>query len=233
MRIEKLGKLMLWDIRFQMKYGFYLLYGILTVLYCMILAAMPNEIREVAVSILIFSDPAAMGLFFMGAVILLEKSQRVPWAIAVSPIGTGEYIGGKVGSFCFISLIVAGVLAVVTQIEHLIPLLCGTALASVLFTLAGIIVAAKSASLNQFLLLTIPVEILGLTPAILSLFKIIPEPVKEIMNILPMNVCMDLIAGRGITAPGIVSAAAFIGVLFWYGNRSIHKMWQEMGGVKL
>ncbi|HCT90783.1 MAG TPA: ABC transporter permease, partial [Lachnospiraceae bacterium] len=45
-----------------------------------------------------FSDPAAMGLFFMGAVVLLEKGQHTPCAVAVSPVRAMEYIAAKVAS---------------------------------------------------------------------------------------------------------------------------------------
>lgn len=71
-------KLFLWDLRFQAKYGFYFLYTVLTVIYVTVLFALPESWQEKAAAILIFSDPAAMGLFFMGAIVLLEKSQNTP-----------------------------------------------------------------------------------------------------------------------------------------------------------
>ena len=80
----RLGSLLLWDIRFQRKYGFYFLYAVLTAIYAFILFAVPENWKEKTAAILIFSDPAAMGLFFMGAIILLEKSQHTPCAFAVS-----------------------------------------------------------------------------------------------------------------------------------------------------
>lgn len=67
------GSLFLWDIRFQAKYGFYFLYAALTVIYGVVLFAVPEGWREKTAAILIFSDPASMGLFFMGAIVLLEK----------------------------------------------------------------------------------------------------------------------------------------------------------------
>lgn len=66
-------KLFLWDLRFQAKYGFYFLYTVLTVIYVTVLFALPESWQEKAAAILIFSDPAAMGLFFMGAIVLLER----------------------------------------------------------------------------------------------------------------------------------------------------------------
>lgn len=65
------------DIRQQWKYGFYGLYLILTVIYAGVLSIMPPDWKAPGTALVIFSDPAALGLFFMGAVLLLERSQRV------------------------------------------------------------------------------------------------------------------------------------------------------------
>ena len=89
-------QLILWDMRFQARYGFYLLYGFLTVLYVVLLLSLPQAWKENAAAMLIFSDPAAMGLFFIGAIVLLEKSQRVTSFFGVSPLRALEYVGSKV-----------------------------------------------------------------------------------------------------------------------------------------
>lgn len=120
-----LGRLTVWDMKFQIKYGFYLLYSVLTVIYLIILLAMPESWRTAAAAILIFSDPAAMGLFFMGAIVLLEKSQKVPCAYAVTPVRAIDYIGAKVISLCTISIAVAAILAVAVKAEDLPPYAAG------------------------------------------------------------------------------------------------------------
>lgn len=94
----RLRSLFLFDMRFQAKYGFYFLYAVLTVIYIVALFAIPDNWREKAAAIFIFSDPAAMGLFFMGATVLLEKTQHTPCTVAVSPVRAVEYIFAKVGS---------------------------------------------------------------------------------------------------------------------------------------
>lgn len=103
----RLRSLFLLDMRFQAKYGFYFLYTIFTVIYVTVLFALPENWQEKAAVILIFSDPAAMGLFFMGAIVLLEKSQHTPCAFAVSPVRPMEYIIAKVSSLSAISLVAA------------------------------------------------------------------------------------------------------------------------------
>ena len=82
----RLRQLLLWELKFQARYGIHFLYGFLTALYAAVLVSLPSFWQKNAAALLIFSDPAAMGLFFMGAIILLEKSQRVTAGFAVSPI---------------------------------------------------------------------------------------------------------------------------------------------------
>lgn len=225
----RLGGLTLLDIKFQVKYGFYLLYGILTALYLMALFAMPEAWRENAAAILIFSDPAAMGLFFMGAIVLLEKSQRVPCAFAVSPVSAIEYIASKVVSLCAIALVVAAILAIAAKVENLLYTLIGTALSGVIFTLLGIIIATKITSLNQFVLWTVPIEIVVAIPAILHLFGMAPT----VLRFYPTSICMDMIAGNSRTVIELLIVIAFIAGLLATAHKCVLKMWKSAGGVKL
>lgn len=101
------------DIRQQWKYGFYGLYLILTLIYAGVLSILPSNWKVTGTALIIFSDPAALGLFFMGAVILLERSQRVLESLAVSPVRPEEYIVSKALSLALISTLAAAVLGVV------------------------------------------------------------------------------------------------------------------------
>ena len=101
----KIFNLILWDMRFQAKYGFYLLYAFLTVLYTAVLVSIPQSIKPALSAILIFSDPAAMGLFFMGAIILMEKSQNVTSSFSVSPFSALEYVVSKTLSLSITGLL--------------------------------------------------------------------------------------------------------------------------------
>ena len=168
----RLKKLFLLDMRFQAKYGFYFLYAVLTVIYIAVLFALPENWKEKAAAILIFSDPASMGLFFMGAIVLLEKSQHTTCALAVSPVHAAEYVIAKVCSLSAISLVVAAILALAADANHLHIVLFGTFLSGVIFTLSGIIVARKITGLNQFILWTVPIEAVCFVPAILHLFSV-------------------------------------------------------------
>ena len=225
----RLGNLFLWDIRFQAKYGFYFLYAVLTVIYTIALFAVPRSWKENTAAILIFSDPASMGLFFMGAIVLLEKSQNTPCAFAVSPVRPMEYIIAKVSSLSVISLVVAAILALVSNVNNLYIVLLGTVISSAIFTLLGIIIATKIISLNQFILWTIPIEMVCFVPAILHLFKITPAWLRY----YPINVCMEMVSGCAPSGIGILVVIALTAILVVLSKYGVLKMWSSMGGVKL
>ena len=225
----KFGGLLLWDMRFQAKYGFYFLYAVLTILYVILLFTFPETWSEKAAAILIFSDPAAMGLFFMGAIVLLEKSQHTPCAFAVSPVSAAEYVVAKVVSLSIISLAVAAILALSARMANLHFVLLGTVISSIIFTLLGIMVATKITSLNQFILWTVPIEIIGFIPAILHLFGITPSW----LSYYPVTICMDMVMGYTPSAIGILIVVALIVILFGVAKRCVLEMWRSAGGMKL
>ena len=240
--------LLRWDLRFQARYGFYLLYGFLTIFYTMVLFAIPGAWKEKTAAILIFSDPASMGLFFMGAIVLLEKSQKVTSYFAITPLKAREYVASKVLSLSAIALVVATALAFVAGHIAIPSLLAGTFLASAIFTLCGIIVATKISSLNQFILATVPIEIIGFVPAILHLFGVtgsfagkehtaVSSPLNASLALIdrlyPANVCMDTVMGKSPSAIGLLITVARIAFLLKAACGCVLKMWQEQGGVKL
>ncbi len=168
MRIQAL---LVGDIRFQWKYGFYFLYLVFTLLYILLLQVVPSSWKDTASLALVFSDPAAIGLFFMGAIILLEKSENTLQSIAISPVRPLEYVLAKMGSLSLLSALVGFAIRLcVIRIERPILFFLGVFLGSCLFSAIGILVATKTKTLNQFIVLTIPFELVINIPAFLYLF---------------------------------------------------------------
>lgn len=220
------------DIRFQWKYGFYFLYLVMIVIYMMIFSFFTGNVKNTIVSICVYSDPAAMGMFFMGALILLEKSQRIINSIAVSPVTVFEYIFGKIISMGIISEIVG--LILMTQGHTGNYVLCGVGifLGSVIFSLCGIIVGAGISSLNQYIVCTIPFEMIGFVPVILYRIGIFKEHLLFLLH--PGCSVMQLIEGNGeVAVPALGSTLLWIVVLFLIAVRSVKKMFRQSGGAKL
>lgn len=222
-------KLLLGDMQFQLKYGFYFLYVLFGIVYIALLMIFPDAWREKAASIMIYSDPAALGLFFMGAIVLLEKSERVLNALAVSPVKTIEYILSKVVSLAVISVVVSFVLAVVAGSSNIFILLLSVALTSGIFTLLGLIVATKIESLNQYLMATVPLEVLCFVPPLIYLFC--PAPV---LRFYPLSSSMALITGSTHNGGYDIAILMFVfALLLVLTHGATEKMWKRLGGVKL
>lgn len=219
------------DIRFQMTYGFWFLYAALTFIYLLLLSALPVTWRKEAAALLIFSDPAAIGLFFMGACILLEKSQRVIQVLALSPVRIWEYMMAKAVSFALISLAVAAVLACFAGFgpQRLAWALAGTLYGSLLFSFLGMAAASGISSLNQYLLVTVPIEMICFVPPVLYLLGI-----KGPIAFFPTVICLKMLLGTEAVWYGLLPVSVLtLLLLAGFAWLRMKKMWSCLGGVKL
>jgi fluoroquinolone transport system permease protein len=226
----RMKALLLGDIRFQIKYGIYFIYVIFTILYVSLLYILPQNWRERAAVLMIFSDPAAMGLYFMGAVILFEKSEKVLSSIAISPVRVKEYVLSKLISVGLASTAVGLLIGLGGKvIENPFFFSFGLFAGSLLFSSVGLSIAVKVESLNQFIVATIPAEILINIPAVAYLFGweprwILLHPGACIMEILQNGGQLPLAA----VILAVWTTAASILTVFM-----MKKSIQSLGGVKL
>ena len=220
------------DMFFQWKYGFYMLYLLMIIIYYVIFSFLTGNVKDTIVSICVYSDPAAMGMFFMGALILLEKSQRITNSIAISPVTVEEYILGKIVSVGIISEIVGVILMLQGHTENYFFCAIGIFAGSVILSLCGIIVGAKIESLNQYIIGTLPFEIIGFVPVILYRIGFMWN--NKLMIIHPGCSVMRLIEGDTEMAVGAVASIVIWTILlFWRADISVRKMFRKSGGVKL
>lgn len=63
------------DVRFQIKYGFYFLYAFFSAVYIAVLVVTPPVYQKIVSSLIVLSDPAMLGVFFVGGIWLLEKGE--------------------------------------------------------------------------------------------------------------------------------------------------------------
>jgi fluoroquinolone transport system permease protein len=218
------------DVKFQIKYGFYFVYTVFTMFYILLLYALPVTVRSTAITILIYSDPAAMGLFFMGAIVLLEKSQRVINSIAISSVRVSEYILAKVISLGMIGTIVGVLIAVIAGTDHIFGVMVGTFLGSVIFSLIGLMIAAKINSINQFMVATIPFEIICFVPPLLYLFGYR----KDYLLLHPGCIILLLLSEGEVFRPELILLLfGWIVLIYWITYRIVNKMFLSVGGVKL
>lgn len=139
------------DFRFQFRYGFYYAYLFVTLLYIIVLNFLPSSIASYISVLIIFTDPSALGSFFIGAIFLFEKQQNTIEGLLVTPLRLKEYILSKVISLSVISLITSLFIAFSLNINiHYTNLTVGVILSSIFFTLLGFNIVVLSKSVNDY-----------------------------------------------------------------------------------
>lgn len=227
----RLTNLVLSEFRLLYKYGIIFLYGIFTIIYIALLTVIPSSAKPIVASILIFTDPAAMGLFFMGAMVLFEKSQRVESSLGVSPVKTSEYIVAKVIPFMAIGTLVGLALRLSANCSNIVLSLIGVALSSVMFSLCGLLVGTSIQSLNGFMIATVPFEIVICTPAILYNFKIIKN---DWWIAHPGIAAIRLIGGdSNLWYLSFDSMIIWVLPIYFVCNKFVRKSFSTMGGAKI
>jgi fluoroquinolone transport system permease protein len=232
------------DVRFQYRYGFYLLYLVVSVVYAGMLLAMPVSWRPLAAAVILFSDPAALGLFFMGGIVLFEKSERTLDFLFVSPFSPVEYLLAKVLSLGVISTLAGLAIAAMAIPAGTSPALLAAGLffGSVFFSLVGLALAGRVRSLNRFFLVVAPVSLVLWIPPfmvagdLMDLWSL-PGP-AAIWELHPGAALLSLMSsGTGANhAPAskhLFTIAAWAALAVPLVLKEVRGMVKELGGARL
>lgn len=141
------------DIQFQYRHGFHAVYLLVTVIYALFLRSLPEVAAVKLLPVILLTDPAMLGLLFIGALLLLEKESGTVQTLFVTPLRLKEYLFSRLLSLGLISWITS--LAITTAVYgirfSLILLSAGILLTAWIATLTGIALASRAANLNRFL----------------------------------------------------------------------------------
>ncbi len=145
------------DLKFQFRHGFYHAYLVISALYIGLLLYIPGDYRALAAGIVVFSDPAMLGFFFVGALILLERGENILEGLFVTPLRVGEYLAARVISLTVLAVgtaLVISVAALGSDFNFLLFFI-GVVLTAVFFSLLGVTLAVKVETVNQYLMVSI------------------------------------------------------------------------------
>lgn len=196
------------DIHFQLKQGFYFVYVAIVVMYLVILHYLPETIKPVALPLIVFSDPSVLGLFFIGGIIMLEKSQGLLQIFVVSPLPTSEYLISKMLSLGLVSVLATIAITLFSGYYHvnwwlIVPV---TLLTSGIFTLCGVLISAGCRNVNQYLLKSIPYMLLFVLPC----FSLIGFPYSEIFMIVPPVPALKLMLGAYVNEVALLESVLIL-----------------------
>lgn len=188
-------KLTKFDIIFQLKQGFYLIYAILTAIYLLILFYLPQQVRAEVTAYLILSDTSIMGLVFVGAIVLLEKQQNILQSMFITPLKLSTYLWSKAISLTFIALAVSTAIGIIPGgMKNNIPgLFISVIGSSLFFTFLGLGISAGANTLNQYLAGIMVGGLIMVAPIVL--FFLTPQ----IAFIFPINAAVELLLGKILT----------------------------------
>jgi fluoroquinolone transport system permease protein len=143
-----------------------------------VLLPIPVDLRSVAEPYVLLGDISIIGFFFIGGIVFFERQERTIAAIVSTPLRFWEYLVAKLTVLVLISLLVALTVATIAHgfDFHLVPLVVGVVLGTLVMLLTGFISSLPFASVTDwFLAATVPLAVLSLP--ILFYSGLWPNPV--------------------------------------------------------
>ncbi|MEO0896572.1 MAG: hypothetical protein AAFY71_09255 [Bacteroidota bacterium] len=171
--MKSLSNLIKWDLILQTRYQIVPALFVITGLYLLLFWLIPAIRFEELIILVIFSDPALLGLTFIGALILFEKGDNTLDALVVTPMQDWQYLWSKAISLTLVFTLAAIVIAGFSLGWGFhYPLYISTVmLTSILFIFVGIWLVAKTNSMNDYVI-KVALALLPISLPLLNLFGI-------------------------------------------------------------
>jgi fluoroquinolone transport system permease protein len=233
----RLLHLIIQNIQFQFRHGFYLVYLVISMSYVAILRIMPDQIAQKAFILLIFSDVSILGLFFIGAIVFLERDQGIMQTLFVTPLSISEYIFGQALSLTILSLLM-GFLIAFLRFGHsfnLIPVIAAIISASILSTLTGIAIAVKQRRVTSYFVIATVITL----PFFLPVFNYLQITTMPLLQCMPTTSILNLLESAFTTfstttyiTAGSVLVAWGIFIAFWTMQRFDRYIIRKVGEIE-
>jgi len=203
------------DVRLQWRSGLYAVYVLLVITYAFVLSALEPDLLRAGTTFVIFADPAALGFFFLGGLMLLERGDGVLEALFAGPLRASEYIAAKGSSLTCLALLSSTALVVSLGIVPSAPLLLilGVALTSLMITFFAVAIGSRLTTVNRYFfggaLLALP-----LIAPLFAFVGIASHPLLAWMPAAPGLALIDAGLGGPQLSPGEI-AGALAQLLAW------------------
>lgn len=219
------------DVRLQYRYGIYAAYAFIVALYAAGLALLAAWLPTFVPALIIFTDPAALGFFFLGALMMLEKSEGVRAALAASPVSAADYLVGKMVTLVGLSL--ASCLVLMPFIHHVanpLLLLVAVMLTAIQYVGIGVPIALRSRTVNGYLIGSAGFLTPVIAPGLLALLEPFPSWLVIIPAASQLRLLLTALGAANATSAEIatalvIAAAAAIGAV----ALALHALRRELG----
>jgi fluoroquinolone transport system permease protein len=155
--MSNLKNMLKWEFTLLYRYKIIHISILSVILYFLTTQAIEDMNRPIFHTMLLFFDPAIIGIMFVGALVLFEKSENVLQALVMTPMKTDDYLLSKITSLTILSIISAAIFMSLMNIFNnvdfnVIFLASGIILTSILLILVGFIFVSRLKSINEYLL---------------------------------------------------------------------------------
>lgn len=230
--MKRLCRTFLSDVRYQWRYGFYFIYGFLTVCFIVALRLLPESWRQTALVVALIADPALLGLFFIGGILQLERGEGILDALFSSPLRPWEYILSKALSLGLISTMVCVIVALgsgAADVRYGV-LAPSVLLGSMGFTMIGLAVSVNLKSMNAFLSVDGLWEAVLLMPPTLLMFNVSFWPLEVFPGSVLLRLVQASAGAHSVSWLTLGLLAAWASFAFWIAHRRLNTALSRLGG---
>ena len=198
---------------------------VVTVMYALIFFLIKDlGNMDKVLTLLIYNDPAVIGLFFVGLSIIMEKNQQVLSALFVTPVNHHIYLISRILTLSILGWACAlGMgLSILGTSFYMLHFSVGVFGTCVLFSILGIIVVSYTTEFLLFLLKSIPV-LIGLSLPLLNYFNLTDISLFYFTPLQgPLNLIINSYAENPINSEllyGYISTIFWIPVFYFFAFR--------------
>jgi fluoroquinolone transport system permease protein len=169
--MTQLKTMLKWDVILQSRYKIIHLSILSVIIYYFSLIAVPSINTTDFKTLYLFMDPTLIGIMFVGALVLFEKTENTLQALTVTPMKTRTYFFSKIISLTVLSLVSAFLFVFLSHGFHFhyFYIIAGIVFTSVFFILLGFLLVARCTSINEYLVLMMMAFLVLFIPPLLDI----------------------------------------------------------------
>lgn len=203
-----------WDAVLQSRYRIIHLSILSVVIYYILLAAVPEMNTDEFKMLYLFFDPTLIGIMFVGALVLFEKTENTLQALTITPLEVRTYFLSKIIT---LTTLATGTAALFLLLAHgpsfdVACLLAGIVLTSVFLVLVGFLIVARCRSVNEYLVMMMGAFLVLFLPPLLDVFGIYENAV---FYLWPSQASFLLFEGVFGAVPLVETAYAVLYLSAW------------------
>jgi len=192
-----------WEVTLQFRNGFYFAVGFIMAFWAVLVTQLPHldprftQGFRAALPGLLLGNLLVSTFYFMAGLVMLEKGEGSLEARVVTPLRSTEYLLVKVLALSLLVLAENLIIAALFSGFRfdLLPMSLGLLFAGAIFSLTGFLAVVRYASINEFLLPSMPYTLLLMLP-ILNFIGAVPHPMlRPLFYLHPVQAALVLMEG--------------------------------------